>query len=81
MPVKHDLFQDLGVSKEEVQSRRKENARLDSLLRDYDRIDAEVLEAESASGTLNDDELKKQKEKRLLVKDKIKQQIEYSNKA
>lgn len=69
MPVKHDLYQDLGMSKEVVHERRASDKRLDSLLTQYDAADGEVLKAESASAS--DDEVEKLKKKRLLIKDEI----------
>ncbi|AZF52867.1 hypothetical protein C4J85_2382 [Pseudomonas sp. R4-34-07] len=69
MPVKHDLYQDLGMSKEAVHERRASDKRLDSLLTQYDAADGEVLKAESASA--NDEEVEKLKKKRLLIKDEI----------
>ncbi|WP_297843552.1 DUF465 domain-containing protein [Pseudomonas sp.] len=76
MPVKHDLFKDLNVSKEEITALRSKDDRLSQLLDSYDTVDAEVVEAESpSSGNVTDDKLKKLKEKRLLVKDKIVQRL------
>ena len=69
MPVKHDLYEDLGVSKEDVHKRRAEDKRLDSLLTQYDDADANVLKAEKASAS--DEEVENLKKKRLLIKDKI----------
>ncbi|KJZ51052.1 MULTISPECIES: DUF465 domain-containing protein [Pseudomonas] len=69
MPVKHDLYQDLGFSKEVVHERRANDKRLDSLLTQYDDADKEVLKAESASA--GDEEVEKLKKKRLLIKDDI----------
>ena len=69
MPVKHDLYQDLGLSKEVVHERRANDKRLDSLLTQYDAADALVLKAESASAS--DEDVEKLKKKRLLVKDEI----------
>ena len=74
MPVKHDLYQDLGLSKEAIHERRASDNRLDSLLHQYDSADKEVLELESSSG--GDEELEKLKNKRLLIKDKIVEQLE-----
>lgn len=73
MPVKHDLYQDLGLSKEVVHERRASDKRLDSLLTQYDAADGEVLKAESASAS--DEGVEKLKKKRLLVKDKIVEQL------
>ena len=69
MPVKHDLYQDLGMSKEVVHQRRAGDKRLDSLLIQYDAADGEVLKAESASAS--DEDVEKLKKKRLLIKDEI----------
>ncbi len=73
MPVKHDLYQDLGLSKKVVHERRASDKRLDSLLTQYDAADGEVLKAESASAS--DEDVEKLKKKRLLVKDKIVEQL------
>lgn len=69
MPVKHDLYQDLGLSKEVVHERRATDKRLDSLLTQYDAADREVLAAENASAS--DEDVEKLKKKRLLLKDEI----------
>ena len=69
MPVKHDLYQDLGLSKEVVHERRAQDKRLDALLTQYDAADGEVLAAEKASAS--DEEVEKLKKKRLLIKDEI----------
>lgn len=74
MPVKHNLFEDLKHSKEEVAKLRQTDPLLNSLLSKYDSIDAEVVEAEAAAAA--DDQVKKLKEKRLQIKDKIVQQLE-----
>jgi len=72
MPVSHDLFQDLSYTKEEIQQKRTQDPRLDSLINKYSLADAEVVKAETASSDApSDDELKKLKEKRLRVKDEI----------
>ncbi|MBV4458115.1 DUF465 domain-containing protein [Pseudomonas sp. COR58] len=77
MPVPHDLFQDLKISKEEIQQRRTQDPLLDSLINKYSQADADVVKAETAtSDAPSDDALKKLKEKRLLVKDKIVQQLQ-----
>jgi len=76
MPVTHDLFADLKVSKDEVIERSKADATLQRLLNDYDQADAKVVEAERGpAGGAGDDEVKKLKEERLLVKDKIVQRL------
>ncbi|WP_434680871.1 DUF465 domain-containing protein [Pseudomonas sp. R1-18] len=76
MPVKHDLFADLKLTKDEVAERSRSDAKLQQLLSEYDEADLNVLDAEKGSaGGAGDDELKKLKEKRLLVKDKIVQRL------
>ena len=72
MPVPHDLFQDLSCTKEEIQQKRTQDPRLDSLINKYSQADADVVKAENAtSDAPSDDTLKKLKEKRLKVKDEI----------
>ena len=73
MPVSHDLYQDLKCSKEEIQQKRTKDPLLDSLLNKYSQADAEVVKAEEAKS--NDDTVRKLKEARLLVKDKIVKQL------
>ncbi|MBP0940863.1 DUF465 domain-containing protein [Pseudomonas alliivorans] len=76
MPVKHDLFADLSLTRDEVAERGRRDARLQQLLNDYESADVEVLNAEKGSaGGIGDDALKKLKEKRLLVKDRIVQRL------
>ncbi|WP_392888521.1 DUF465 domain-containing protein [Pseudomonas migulae] len=74
MPVTHDLLQDLKISKEEIQQKRTKDPLLDSLINKYSQADAEVVKAEQAKSS--DDAVKKLKETRLLVKDKIVKQLQ-----
>ncbi|PTB81983.1 hypothetical protein C9924_01025 [Alloalcanivorax venustensis] len=69
MPLTHDLYQDLSCSKEDIQQRRASDPHLNALFDKYTSIDDQVLKAEAAAAA--DDELKKLKEKRLLIKDEI----------
>ncbi|MCD5991421.1 MULTISPECIES: DUF465 domain-containing protein [Pseudomonas] len=79
MPVKHDLYADLKLTREQVAERRNADKKLNQLLDDYARIDSEVLAAESGpAGGIGDEELKKLKEKRLAIKDWIVQRVEVS---
>ena len=72
MPVKHDLYADISVSKDELGKLRSKDARLNQLIEHYEKIDADILKAEAGSaGGISDDQLKKLKEKRLLAKDNI----------
>ena len=72
MPVTHDLYQDLKLTKEEIQQKRTKDPLLDSLINKYSQADADVVKAETAtSDAPSDDALKKLKEKRLKVKDEI----------
>lgn len=76
MPVSHDLYQDLGCKKEEIEQKRSEDPKLDSLLNKYFDVDKAVVEAENAqSDAPTDDELKKLKEKRVMVKEQIVAQL------
>ena len=72
MPVKHNLLKDLNITKEEITKLRDADDRLSQLLESYNSIDAEVVDAESGSAVnVTDEQLRKLKEKRLHVKDKI----------
>ena len=77
MPVIHSLTEDLNLSKEEIQQKRTKDPLLDSLLNKYQQADDDVVKAETAqSDAPSDEALKKLKEKRLQVKDKIVQQLQ-----
>ncbi|WP_150305932.1 hypothetical protein [Pseudomonas saliphila] len=72
MVASHDLYQDLQVSREEIQKRREQDSKLDKLLDEYSDLDNQVLAGESISaGDVEDDDIKKLKEKRRAVKDRI----------
>ena len=74
MPVKHDLLQDLGLTKEAVSKFRSENPHLNQLFVQYVEKDAEVVEAEANDAIgVPDDALRALKEQRLQIKDKIAQ--------
>ncbi|SEP84574.1 hypothetical protein SAMN03159444_00639 [Pseudomonas sp. NFACC02] len=78
MPVKHDLYADLSVSKEELSKLRSKDAKLNQLVEDYGMIDTDILRAEAGeAGDVSDDQLKKLKEKRLLAKDQIVKHMTY----
>ena len=47
MPVKHNLFADLKLSKEEVETRAKSDDRLSQLLTEYHVSDADVVKADN----------------------------------
>ncbi|HDZ58068.1 MAG TPA: DUF465 domain-containing protein [Pseudomonas xinjiangensis] len=79
MVASHDLYQDLSLSREEVQQRRSQDSQLDQLLDQYADIDNQVLAAESISaGNAEDDDTRNLKEQRLQVKDRIVQQLQGS---
>ncbi|MCF3194383.1 MULTISPECIES: YdcH family protein [Pseudomonas] len=74
MPVKHDLLQDLGLTKDAVSKFRSENPHLNQLFVQYGEKDAEVVEAEANDAIgVPDDVLRTLKEQRLQIKDKIAQ--------
>jgi uncharacterized protein YdcH (DUF465 family) len=74
MPVKHDLYADLGITKEELGKRRGVDVKLNSLVDQYNELDAQIVSIEE-KGDASDDELRTLKEKRLLAKDKIARQL------
>lgn len=73
MPVIHDIYQDLSRSKEDIQQCRANDPHLNALFDKYSTIDAQVIQAEAAAAA--DDEVRKLKEKRLLIKDEISQTL------
>ena len=81
MPVPHNLYEDLRWTKEEIQKKSANDPLLSSLLAKYSEADADVVKAETAtSDAPSDDVLKKLKEKRLHVKDKIVEQLQATTK-
>ena len=74
MPVKHDLLQDLGLTKEAVSKFRSENPHLNQLFVQYGEKDAEVVEAGANDAIgVSDHALGALKEQRLQIMDKIAQ--------
>ncbi|MHC2145222.1 YdcH family protein [Pseudomonas sp. 210_17 TE3656] len=69
MPVKHDLLADLGLTKEQFIEKKKTDSRLSQLHEEYNRKDAEVLEAENSSSA--DDTVTRLRKERLKIKDEI----------
>ena len=77
MPVPHDLYQDLKISKEDIQQKRANDPRLAALIDQYLRADADVVKAETAqSDAPSDDALKSLKELRFKAKEKIVLQLQ-----
>ncbi|MFP3847238.1 DUF465 domain-containing protein [Pseudomonas sp. W5-01] len=70
MPVKHDLYAELSITKDELAKRKGTDAKLNALVEHYNELDIHIVSAEEA-GDIPDDELKKLKEKRLQAKDTI----------
>jgi uncharacterized protein YdcH (DUF465 family) len=75
MPVTHNLYADLGRTREEVATLQQTNTRLQSLVTKYEDIDRQVVDAENAAA--DDDTVSTLKKKRLDIKNKIVQEIEY----
>lgn len=75
MPATHDLYADLGKTREEVSKLQQTSKRLQSLVTQYEDIDRQVVDAENASK--DDDTVSFLKKKRLDIKNKIVQEIEY----
>ncbi|MEH6388789.1 MAG: DUF465 domain-containing protein [Pseudomonas profundi] len=72
MVASHDLYQDLQVSREDIQKRREQDSKLDQLLDEYNDLDNQVLAGESISaGNAEDDAVQELKERRRAVKDRI----------
>lgn len=47
MPVSHDLCQDLKCTEEDILKKRREDESLDALIKQYSKLDAKVVKAES----------------------------------
>lgn len=76
MVASHDLCQDLGISPEDFSQRRTKNPKLDKLVGEYDEIDQRTVDAEVKNpNTVPDSELNALKEQRLVIKDRIMQQL------
>lgn len=72
MVASHDLYQDLQISREDIQKKREQDSKLDALLDEYNDIDNQVLAGESISaGNVEDDAVQRLKERRRAVKDRI----------
>jgi len=79
MPVKHDLFQDLGVAKDEVEALKNKDPHLAALIAKYTLADQEVVKAEANNAIgVSDETLNKLKETRLTVKDEIAERVKRS---
>lgn len=79
MPVKHDLFQDLGVAKDEVEALKNKDPHLAALIAKYALADQKVVEAEANNAIgVSDETLNKLKENRLKVKDEVAQLVKKS---
>lgn len=75
MPVTHNLYADLGRTKEEVAALQQTSTLLQSLVTKYEDIDRQVVDAERAAA--DDETVSGLKKKRLDIKNKIVQEIEY----
>lgn len=72
MPVKHDLYQDLGVAKDVVEALKNKDPHLAALIAKYTLVDQQVLDAEANNAIgVSDETLIKLKENRLKVKDEV----------
>lgn len=69
MPVKHNLYADLGVTAEEFEALKKGSAHLAELETRYLQKDKEVVEAEQSAAA--DDIVTRLRKERLEIKDKI----------
>lgn len=77
MVISHDLCQDLGISPEELKKRRAEDPKLDHWLVEYENVDKRTVNAEVTNSVIvSDEELRALKEERLVIKDKIMQQLQ-----
>ena len=72
MPVKHDLYQDLNISKDAAAKLEGQNGHFLGLVNKYKAADDAVVEAETNNAIgVSDDTLLDLKAKRLKIKDQI----------
>lgn len=69
MPVKHNLYADLGVTAEEFEALKKSSPHLDDLEKRYQQKDKDVVDAEQTASA--DDIVTRLRKERLEIKDKI----------
>lgn len=69
MPVKHNLYADLGVTADEFEAHKKAHSQLADLEAKYLSKDRDVVDAEQRSGA--DDEINRLRKERLMIKDDI----------
>jgi uncharacterized protein len=78
MVATHDIYQDLGYSRDDLEKRRTSDAQLDELLKDYASLDEQIVMSESLDGgdSSDDEPTRTLKAKRLQVKDSIVRQLD-----
>lgn len=69
MPVKHNLYADLGVTSDEFEAHKKAHSHLADLEAKYLSKDRDVVDAEESSSA--DDLINKLRKERLAIKDDI----------
>lgn len=80
MPVEHDLTQDIGISRSELEQRTEQDPDLARLLEDYRSTDLKIVELERAAGLgVSDKHLNRLKSERLLAKDRIVRRLQYGS--
>ncbi len=73
MPVKHNLYADLGVTAEQFEALKKKTPHLGELETRYLQKDKEVVEAEQNAS--EDDLVTRLRKERLEIKDRIASQV------
>lgn len=69
MPVKHNLYADLGVTADEFEAQKRAHSQLADLEAKYLSKDRDVVDAEASSSA--DDLVNKLRKERLAIKDDI----------
>lgn len=77
MPVPHDLLADLNISHEAFNEKKKTDAKLNQLHKDYEAKDKEVLAAESTAAA--DERLNTLRKERNLLKTHIVEQLKHGH--
>jgi len=77
MVAKHDLHKDFPEYAEQLDSRPQSDPAFAKLLEDYQQLDRQILDLEAVEESSGDEELGRLRRERVLLKDKIAQQLKY----
>jgi uncharacterized protein YdcH (DUF465 family) len=79
MTAEHDLNQEFREFRDELAERRKRDPGFDGLVDRYLQLDKRILDLEGGNQPRDDDSLNRLRKERVLLKDKITQQLQYAS--